>query len=585
MSESVLDLAAAAKRVFQPLLERLFASRNVNLVSESGLFDRAFYLAEYPDVAAAGIDPVVHYLECGFREGREPGPDFNTAYYLEQVLGADISYVAPLVHYLRVGRPAGLKPRPVLKNPPSWMSQSTARNYAWSLDDVGDLMARLRDGSRADASEPVRQQPSRPRILFVIATRTGGTPLTNQDLMTSLSAEHECFVLHCTRNTVFFEYFADGVYTKLDHHVLSAPIAPILHQSDEYDRVVFRWLLEWRIGLVHVRHIAWHGLGLVDMARLLAVPVVFSFHDYYTVCPTVKLLDDRGQFCGGVCTDSPGDCMPEDIWPADGFGRLKHAQVRAWQVQFRELLARCDAFVTTTEQVRRIIVGRYPELATTPFAVIPHGRDFNAMEQLASPPREGDTLRLVIPGNVSVAKGGEIIAALAALTSPDDLEIHVLGSVSPRLQLPENVVLHGVYVRGELHERLAAIRPQIGAVLSIWPETWCHTLTELWAAGVPVVGFDTGAVGERLRASGAGWVTSEMTAAAVVAALSRARRPAEWSRASGAVKAWQTGEGLSGNCQAMGKAYLELYRVVSDDFSGMTSAHPAGSSRESEART
>jgi len=55
--------------------------------------------------------------------------------------------------------------------------------------------------------------------------------------------------------------------------------------------------------------------------------------------------------------------------------------------------------------------------------------------------------------------------------------------------------------------------------LSIWPETWCHTLTELWAVGLPVVGFNTGAVGERLQKTGAGWLAETITAPAMAATI------------------------------------------------------------------
>jgi hypothetical protein len=37
-------------------------------------FDRAFYLAENPDVAATGLDPLQHYLTYGIQEGRQAFP-------------------------------------------------------------------------------------------------------------------------------------------------------------------------------------------------------------------------------------------------------------------------------------------------------------------------------------------------------------------------------------------------------------------------------------------------------------------------------------------------------------------------------
>jgi SAM-dependent methyltransferase len=52
-------------------------SRSAELESAAHGFDPDFYLAEYPDIAAAGIDPLDHYLRLGKSEGRlprSPGP-------------------------------------------------------------------------------------------------------------------------------------------------------------------------------------------------------------------------------------------------------------------------------------------------------------------------------------------------------------------------------------------------------------------------------------------------------------------------------------------------------------------------------
>ncbi len=40
------------------------------LIEESGLFDRSFYLRANPDVAEASIDPLVHFCDYGWRGGR-----------------------------------------------------------------------------------------------------------------------------------------------------------------------------------------------------------------------------------------------------------------------------------------------------------------------------------------------------------------------------------------------------------------------------------------------------------------------------------------------------------------------------------
>ena len=66
-----------------------------------------------------------------------------------------------------------------------------------------------------------------------------------------------------------------------------------------------------------------------------------------------------------------------------------------------------------------------------------------------------------------------------------------------------------------------------------------------------VVGFDIGALGQHLRSTGAGWLASEMKASVVKAALNRARRCDDWARAIDSVEAWQEGQVLQGQWQAV----------------------------------
>lgn len=50
------------------------------------LLDAEFYLRANPDVAAARMDPVEHYLKYGAAEGRQPHPFFDPAHYGNSLL-------------------------------------------------------------------------------------------------------------------------------------------------------------------------------------------------------------------------------------------------------------------------------------------------------------------------------------------------------------------------------------------------------------------------------------------------------------------------------------------------------------------
>lgn len=78
-------------------------ARDLDLLRGSRFFDGDWYLRFNPDVADAGFDPALHFLQHGGAEGRDPGPHFSAARYLAQA-GADAEARSnPLLHFLRRG--------------------------------------------------------------------------------------------------------------------------------------------------------------------------------------------------------------------------------------------------------------------------------------------------------------------------------------------------------------------------------------------------------------------------------------------------------------------------------------------------
>jgi len=71
------------------------------LIKKSGLFDPVYYLMNNPDVRAADIDPLRHYLKFGWKEGRNPSERFDTSFYLESNPDLKQSGENPLAHYIK----------------------------------------------------------------------------------------------------------------------------------------------------------------------------------------------------------------------------------------------------------------------------------------------------------------------------------------------------------------------------------------------------------------------------------------------------------------------------------------------------
>ncbi|WP_241503155.1 CgeB family protein [Komagataeibacter melaceti] len=75
--------------------------QDLRIIEESGQFDADFYLATHRDVAGSEIDPLVHYVRYGYREGRQPNRNFRPALYLGQHPEAGAKNRNPFVHFLQ----------------------------------------------------------------------------------------------------------------------------------------------------------------------------------------------------------------------------------------------------------------------------------------------------------------------------------------------------------------------------------------------------------------------------------------------------------------------------------------------------
>ena len=71
------------------------------LVAKSGLFDRAYYRKNNPDVW--WYPPLLHYLLHGVKEGRDPSERFSNSCYVANNPDVTRGGMPPLIHYLRYG--------------------------------------------------------------------------------------------------------------------------------------------------------------------------------------------------------------------------------------------------------------------------------------------------------------------------------------------------------------------------------------------------------------------------------------------------------------------------------------------------
>lgn len=117
-------------------------------LSPHPIFDSAWYLTNHPDVAAANINPLLHYLAHGHIEERRPSPLFDGAWYVEAYPDVKANRLNPLVHYLEFGAREG-------RNPNAWFDTSWyADTYLAGPSDRNDALKHYISEGEQDGNKP-----------------------------------------------------------------------------------------------------------------------------------------------------------------------------------------------------------------------------------------------------------------------------------------------------------------------------------------------------------------------------------------------------------------------------------------------
>lgn len=102
-----------------------YVRRGVGLAYDPNAdFDTAFYRRQS---GPTRLDPIRHYLRAGAAAGLDPSPAFSTLMYLARYPDVGRAGINPLLHYRQDGRPEGRIAAPSASDPDQWVALAGVR--------------------------------------------------------------------------------------------------------------------------------------------------------------------------------------------------------------------------------------------------------------------------------------------------------------------------------------------------------------------------------------------------------------------------------------------------------------------------
>lgn len=251
-------------------------------------------------------------------------------------------------------------------------------------------------------------------------------------------------------------------------------------------------------------------------ASLPQTRLTVAVHDYFVVCPSFVLLDADGRYCGIPDVSVCAQCLPRH--QARYVALSPPTEIGPWRALWGRCLATADEIRCFSASTRRLLLRAYPTLDADRISVVPHRVDFVPARLPALD--HSAPLTIGIIGQISEQKGAIVLQELMARIDREhpDVRVVVIGGVDIAIRSPQLKVT-GTYRHEDLVDLIEAHRINLAFFPSICPETFSYVTEEMIRLELPVVAFDLGAPGERLKSYPKGRLCAAVSAESALSTL------------------------------------------------------------------
>lgn len=254
-------------------------------------------------------------------------------------------------------------------------------------------------------------------------------------------------------------------------------------------------LIKYNIHIVHYQHLIGFIPSLLYMSKSLGLKNIVNIHDYHWLCSQFNLINYKNEYCHADKIDIKQCdlCLNHRFGISSGSQQLRRNY-------FRNLTTQVDSFIFNTMGVKKLFEDTLKVSITSNYSIIPP--PITSLSNKRFKDSFNDKIKVAIIGNLAINKGALTFIELIDKLINENIEFHISGFTNKDVEHAiisknnKNIYFHGPYTVATLPERLKDM--DLSLHLSVWPETYCITLSESWHNGLIPIVSNLGALNERV---------------------------------------------------------------------------------------
>jgi len=373
----------------------------------------------------------------------------------------------------------------------------------------------------------------------------GGTEIYAFDSASELSKKHQVYIFSRYSDLKQADYFVrkeiiSGINVYLINNTFrDYDSFELSYQNPNIDKKFAQLLDEIKPDIVHIHHLAFLSLGIIEKAKERDIPLIFTLHDYWLACPKWHLLK-AGQFpcekaaaglfgeeCGSCLRDilkiKPGAVMAyywlKKLLPGyllkylikayfhfsnapslDAAGQLKKRAVRA-----RAAIENIDLFISPSQYVK----DQFIRFGIDPGKILLYYPSLNMPKARTVQGKSAGKICFAFAGTIIPAKGLHVLIEAFNGIKSDIAVLKIYGKLKdyPGFEgylrsLKRSVRNKFIKFIGEFrHEEIGEVLDSVDVLIvpSVWQENSPLIIRESFLLKIPVIASRAGGIPELIN--------------------------------------------------------------------------------------